>query len=163
MPNARVLRRILPLLIVTFIVSSSWALDTTPATRPTVTDDGAYTTVASSLHASWTSVDAQSGITEYQYQIRRDSGTGAIIVDWTSTGTASSVTQTGLSLISGTRYFFAVKSRNGDGLWSTVGLSNGILVDTMMLSADGWRPEKPPREQDKLKAGLVKPVEATTT
>ena len=101
--------------------------DSTAPITPTVTDDGTYTTSSSQLHAAWISSDAESGVVEYQYQIRQDSLTGTVIVDWTSTGTAMEVTRIGLSLTVGKTYYFSVKAKNGAGLWSTVGTSDGIL------------------------------------
>ncbi|MBI3320694.1 MAG: hypothetical protein HYZ91_00300, partial [Candidatus Omnitrophica bacterium] len=114
------------------------AADTTRPTKPLVTDDGTYTALATSLHATWTtSTDPESGVVEYQYQIRQDATTGAIIADWTSTRTSTSVTRTGLNLPNGKKYFFAVKARNGAGLWSFIGYSNGITVDTTAPSVPG--------------------------
>jgi hypothetical protein len=107
-----------------------WAADATAPTTPVVTDDGTYTTGTTSLHATWTSSDPESGIAEYQYLIRRDSTSGAIIVNLTSTGITAGVTRTGLSLLQGKRYYIGVKARNGEGLWSAIGYSNGIRVDT---------------------------------
>ncbi len=104
--------------------------DPTPPTTPVVTDDGVYTSSTTTLHATWTSSDPESGIAKYKYQIRQDSTSGALIVNWTSTGTVPSVTRTGLNLLHGKLYYFAVKAKNGAGLWSAVGYSNGIKVDT---------------------------------
>jgi internalin A len=101
--------------------------DTTPPTTPALTDDGTTTTSTSQLHATWSSNDAESGIAEYHYAI----GTSAGVTDvlgWTSTGTNTEVTKTGLSLAAGTKYFISVKAKNGAGLWSEVGTSNGITV-----------------------------------
>ncbi|MBI4342561.1 MAG: fibronectin type III domain-containing protein [Candidatus Omnitrophica bacterium] len=113
------------------------AADTTPPTTPVVTDDGTSTTSTTQLHATWTSADPESGIAESQYLIRQDSTSGTILVTWTSTGPTASVTRTGLSLIQGKRYYFGVKAKNGAGLWSAVGYSNGISVDTTAPSAPG--------------------------
>jgi hypothetical protein len=101
--------------------------DSTPPTTPIVTDDGKYTSSTTWLHATWSSSDPESGITEYQYAIGTSSG-GTDVVDWTSVGTATGVTKTGLSLTQGTTYYFAVKAKNGQGLWSEVGTSDGITV-----------------------------------
>ncbi|MBI3330551.1 MAG: fibronectin type III domain-containing protein, partial [Candidatus Omnitrophica bacterium] len=117
--------------------ASALAADTTPPTTPLVTDDGAYTTNTTQLHATWTSADPESGIAEYQYLIRQDSTSGTIIVPWTSTGTTAAITRTGLSLLHGKSYFFQVKARNGANLWSSVGSSNGIKVDTTPPTAPG--------------------------
>lgn len=114
-----------------------WAADATPPTTPVVTDDGTYTTVTTSLHAVWSSSDLESGIAEYQYLIRQDSTSGTIIVTWTSTGVTAAVTHTGLALLQGKRYYVQVKAKNGEGLWSAVGSSNGIRVDTTEPAAPG--------------------------
>ncbi|MBI3292282.1 MAG: hypothetical protein HYZ73_05680 [Elusimicrobia bacterium] len=98
-------------------------------TTPVVTDDGVWTASATTLHATWTSSDSVTGIVEYQYQITRDSSTGTVVIPWVSTSTATSVTRTGLSLSHGVRYYFGVKAKNGAGLWSAIGSSDGIVVD----------------------------------
>ena len=121
----------IPLLVVLLAVPEvALAADSTPPATPVVTDDGVYTTSNSQLHASWNSSDPESGITEYRYQIRQDSTTGPIILDWTTTKTSTSATKNGLKLLQGKTYYFAVKAKNGVGLWSAVGYSNGIKVDT---------------------------------
>ena len=102
--------------------------DTTPPTTPVVTDEGATTIRTDQLYASWTSSDPESGIAEYQYKITQDSISGALIRDWTSTGATNYVTAGGLSLLNGKSYYFSVKAKNGAGLWSAVGYSDGILV-----------------------------------
>ena len=104
------------------VVSST--IDTTPPTTPTVTDDGDYTCDPTSLHAVWTSQDPQSGVSSYSYCVGTSPG-ASDVVTWTST-TATSATATGLTLVTGARYYFSVKARNGVGLWSAVGSSDGI-------------------------------------
>jgi hypothetical protein len=101
--------------------------DTTPPTTPVVTDDGVITTDLNQLHATWTSSDPESGIAEYQYAIGTSAG-GTDVVDWTSAGTDTEVTKTGLDLSVGTTYYFSVKAQNGEGLWSDIGTSDGITV-----------------------------------
>lgn len=108
----------------------------TPPTTPYVTDDGKYTTNLSQLHAVWTSDDPQSGIVEYQYAI----GTtplGIDIVGWTSSGLNNSVTRTGLNAGDQTTYYISVKARNGMGIWSLTGSSDGIMALTPLGDADG--------------------------
>ncbi len=116
-------------------LSAFAAKDTTPPTTPIVTDDGTYTASATQLHASWSSSDPQSQIAEYQYSIRQDSTAGTLIVNWTSTQTSTAVTKTGLSLLQGKSYYFAARAKNGAGLWSAIGYSNGIKVDTTASTA----------------------------
>lgn len=99
--------------------------DASAPTQPVVTDDGAYTTSSTSLHASWTASDPQTGVSEYQYAIGTSPG-ATDIADWTSAGTSTSVTRTGLSLSSASTCYFTVKARNADSMWSATGSSDGI-------------------------------------
>jgi len=100
------------------------AADTTPPTKPVVTDDGAYTSSSNSLHARWSSSDSESRITDYQYSIGTSPGS-TNVKSWIST-TATEVTVTGLNLNTTYSYYFNVKAKNSAGLWSTVGSSDGI-------------------------------------
>ena len=110
-------------------VSEAVTVDLTSPTIPIVTDDGDTTASRTTLHATWTSsLDPESGVVEYQYQIIQDSATGPVVVPWTSTETTTSVTRTELSLTLGATYYFSVKARNGAGLWSDAGTSDGITV-----------------------------------
>ena len=109
--------------------------DTTPPTTPAVSDDGASTTSTTRLHATWSSSDPESGIVEFSYAVGT-TAEGYDVVDWTSAGTATEETITGLSLTPSRKYYVSVKALNGQGLWSEVGSSNGITV-----SADGAEPD----------------------
>lgn len=116
-------------------------VDLTPPSAPTVIDDGAYTTNATQLHAVWSSSDAQSGIAKYEYAVGTTPG-GIDVLGWTDAGAATEKTITGLSLVSGTRYYVSVRATNGAGLVSAVGTSDGILVDatppaTPVVTDDG--------------------------
>ena len=105
-------------------------VDTTTPTTPVVTDDGSTTVSTTQLHASWTaSSDPDSGVTDYEYLIRQDSITGAILINYTSAGLTTQVTKTGLSLVSGKMYYIGVRSKNGSLLYSATAYSDGILVD----------------------------------
>jgi hypothetical protein len=103
--------------------------DTTPPTRPLVTDAGSYVNTSDRLYASWISSDPESGITEYQYEITQDSCQGPMIREWSSAGTANYVTAGELSLTDGKSYYFGVKVKNGAGLESSIGYSDGIVFD----------------------------------
>ena len=119
--------------------ASSWAvanggnvafgIDTSKPSTPVVTDDGEYTSSTTQLRASWSASDPESGIVEYQYTIGTTAG-GTDVVGWTSAGTDTSVTKTGLSLVDEETYYFTVKAKNGAGLWSNTGNSDGITVNT---------------------------------
>ena len=99
--------------------------DVTPPTTPVVIDDGEFTTNKTQLHASWTSSDPESGIVEYQYCIGTSPG-AQDVVSWKSVGTTTEITHTGLNLITGPTFYFTVKAKNGVGLWSEEGYSDGI-------------------------------------
>jgi hypothetical protein len=49
-------------------------------------------------------------------------------VNWLTLGSATSITRHGLSLASGTTYYFYVKAQNRAGLWSAAGASDGIMA-----------------------------------
>ena len=116
------------------VKSQQMKIDKTAPSTPVVTDDGDHLPSTNQLHASWTSSDAQSGVVEYQYAIGTTPG-GADVTNWTSTGKEKEVTVTGLSLTSGRLYYFAVKARNGAGLWSDAGASDGIAKRAELLTA----------------------------
>lgn len=95
---------------------------------PLILDDGAGTASATQLHASWLFSNA-STITEYRYEIRQDSTSGPIITKWVSSGTATSVTRTGLVLTYGKTYFFSVRGKDRTTGWSASAYSDGIRVN----------------------------------
>lgn len=103
-------------------------LDTTGPNTPVVTDDGLYTSSATQLHASWVSSDPQTGIAEYQYAIGTTIG-GTELVNWRQAGTQTEITHKGLSLTKSQIYYISVKAKNGAGIWSQVGCSDGITVN----------------------------------
>ncbi len=113
-------------------------LDFTPPITPVVADDGEYTSSTTWLHATWSSSDPESGIADYHYAIGT-SREGTDIVGWTSVGTATEVTHIGLNLIIGSTYYFSVKAKNEQGLWSEVGTSDGITVTIITFDlSPGW-------------------------
>ncbi|NIO20471.1 MAG: hypothetical protein GTN76_06955, partial [Candidatus Aenigmarchaeota archaeon] len=113
-------------------VSSQLMVDTSPPTTPVVTDDGEQTSSLTTLHATWSSSDPESGIAEYQYAIGTDqypsSGWNSE-VDWTSTGMNTEITRSDLSLSQGQTYYFNVRARNNADSWSSVGYSDGIIAN----------------------------------
>jgi len=106
-------------------VSDGITADATSPSTPVVTDDGAYTGDSSQLHCSWAATDPESGIANYDYFVGTSPST-ADVVPLTSAGTATQVWVTGLSLVPGKTYYFRVRARNGSGIYSAFGGSNGI-------------------------------------
>lgn len=106
--------------------SGGWDLTGSVLHRPEVTDDGAFTTSTDTLHATWSAEDAFWGIAEYKYSI----GTAPdnLIVGWKSAGVNMEATEVGLPLQVGATYYWYVQARNGAGLWSETGKSDGIMV-----------------------------------
>jgi len=102
---------------------------TLPAT-PVVVDDGASTHYFDRLHATWSSADPETGISEYQVCIGTSAG-ACDTVGWTSMGTLTETTPTGLNLVHNDSYFFNVRARNGADHWSSEGSSDGILMDKL--------------------------------
>ncbi|MDI6751316.1 MAG: carboxypeptidase regulatory-like domain-containing protein [bacterium] len=103
-------------------------VDITPPTQPKVTDRGTYTNLISQLSCDWSSSDPESGV-EYFYCVGTTKG-GTDIVEWREAGPSRGVNLVGISLNHGTTYYFSVKARNGAGLWSDTGYSDGITVSS---------------------------------
>jgi hypothetical protein len=101
--------------------------DATPPTKPVVTDGGSLTSSRTELWASWASVDAESGVREFQYAIGKTPG-GTEVRAFAST-TQNSVVVTGMNLDVGVTYYFVVRATNNVGLNSETGISDGILID----------------------------------
>ena len=104
-------------------------LDKTAPDPPTVTDDGAFTTTYSQIHAAWTADDI-SGVSEYQCAVSTDKSDAGLIPggEWLSTGPQQELTRQGLSLTPGRVYYMLAKARSGAGLWSAAGASDGIAA-----------------------------------
>jgi hypothetical protein len=109
---------------------SVFANDATPPATPVVLDGGASTNSTTSLSASWSSSDPESGIREYQYAIGTSAG-ASNVVPFTTTST-NFVVVNGLSLTAGSTYYFSVRAVNNDGFVSAVGLSDGIVINTSL-------------------------------
>jgi beta propeller repeat protein len=81
------------------------------------------------LSANWAaSTGGASGVKNYWYAIGTIPG-GTDLVDWTNNGINLSVTRTGLNLIHGGTYYFAVKVENNAGHLSLPAFSDGQTVD----------------------------------
>lgn len=106
--------------------------DRTAPTIDSITDDGIYTNASGQLHAQWTATEAESGIEEYQYAIGTSPENIGNVLGWTSAGTNTSITTTGLSLTPDTTYFIAVKAKNRVGLWSDIAISDGITAARLL-------------------------------
>ncbi|MDH7481197.1 MAG: family 10 glycosylhydrolase [Armatimonadota bacterium] len=102
--------------------------DATAPEMGAVSDDGAYTNAAGQLNATWSGSDPESGIEEYQYAVGTSPDNLGSVVPWTSAGTSTSVTTTGINLTSGVTYYIGVKARNAANAWSAVSVSDGIMA-----------------------------------
>jgi hypothetical protein len=114
------------------IVSQKINVDWTDPVCYTVNDGTGVnidtTNSLTTLSANWTaSTDPNSGIVKYWYAIGTALG-DSNVVNWTSNGTSTAVTKTGLTLTNGQHYYFSVKTVDGAGLTSICN-SNGVLVD----------------------------------
>lgn len=114
-------------------VSAPVVMDQTPPTKPVVTDDGAFSMDQTSLHASWSAQDPETGVDHYSYCV----GTAPDSADiraWTDTPDTEARVS-GLNLANGGTYYFSVKAVNRALLASTVGSSDGIVVDVTQPAA----------------------------
>lgn len=101
-------------------------VDATVPDAPSVTDDGGYTTARTSVHASWTAADPESGIIGYQYAVGTTSG-GTQLVGWTPTTATSATIPIAIQDL-GTSLYVSVKAQNAALAWGAVGTSDGITV-----------------------------------
>jgi hypothetical protein len=113
--------------------------DNSAPTTPVVHDSAQYTSARSVISASWSASDPQSGIQEYQYSVETERSMligGRWVTlpwqirDWTSVGGMTALNTRDLSLQHGKTYWVKVRARNGIGLWSNDGRSDGVTVDT---------------------------------
>lgn len=111
----------------------SLTYDITAPTPVTSVDDGNnYNSITSSPAITWSNdaTDALSGFSHYEYSIGTSAG-DTNVKTWTSTGTSSSVTATGLSLNNGDTYYVNVRAVDNAQNSSTITSSNGWTVDTV--------------------------------
>ena len=110
-------------------ITGDFTIDSTPPTTPVVTDDGDLTNSTTQLHALWTaSADLESGVAEYQYDIGTEVD-GADLDDWTTVSANTEVIAENLALQPGEVYYIGVRAKNGAGLFSETGISDGITVN----------------------------------
>jgi len=105
-------------------ISDGVRLDSSPPPRPVVFDDGEYTPIPDVLHASWACEDPESGIVEAQFCVGTTPG-GSDVLPWGPAAVDHAIA-TGLDLQAGVGYYLSAKLRNGAGLWSEVGATDGI-------------------------------------
>jgi Tfp pilus assembly protein PilW len=102
----------------TFTVDYAGAVaDTTPPSMTNLAVDLCLNSTTTAA-ASWSATDPNSAITLYRYALGC-APNSTDVTNWTSTA-ATSVTRTGLNLVTGRQYFFSVQARNAGGLWSAV-------------------------------------------
>jgi hypothetical protein len=105
-------------------------------------NDGLSTDVAfndgslTSLSANWTSDAAISGLSGYEYSIGTTAG-ATDIRTWTSVGTDTSVTATGLTLETSQIYYFNVRITDNAGNTSVVSSNGQMVSPTLGLSVSG--------------------------
>jgi hypothetical protein len=133
--------------------------DPTPPAKPFVTDEGPVTSNKNQLAASWSAVDPESGIREFQYAIGTTAG-ATDVLDFTRT-TFNSAIVTGLSLQQGITYYFAVKALNGAGAISELGVSDGILFDATFQSRVKIIPSSPQSGSEFSGIALLAPIAMT--
>lgn len=117
---------------------------TNPTAPATVNDgtgaDATYSTSLTTLSANWTtSTDATSGLQKYQYAIGTTSG-GTQTLGYTDNGTATSFTNSGLTLSNGTTYYVSVRAVDNASNTGGVTTSNGITINTSLPSITDNQP-----------------------
>ncbi len=97
-----------------------------PATE--ITDAGEVTSDTTTFAASWTEVTVPSSISEYFYALGSTEG-ATDVIDWTSSGTETSVELTALELENSKTYYLSVKAVSVTGVEGAVATSDGLLID----------------------------------
>jgi hypothetical protein len=101
-------------------------VDATPPQAVVITDDGESQLSTTALNFSWTaSSDAETGVSYYEYSVGSTPGGSNIISPTVTTSTTLSLT--GLTLISGESYYLQVKTVNGAGQ-ERINISDGIYI-----------------------------------
>jgi len=95
-------------------------------------EDVDWVNSATELSANWSDVEC---VESYEYVIGTVSGIGDVI-DWTSSGSASHVTCTGLALTEGQIYYVAARARVG-AITGNPAVSDGAVVDLTAPSSAG--------------------------
>ena len=118
--------------LTTVVSSDGVKVDATPPSVGTVNDgagpdiDTQLSTTA--LSANWSGFfDADSGVSGYEWAIGTVAG-GTDVLPFTSVGTATSATRTGLSLLLGPTYYVTVRATNGAGLAGSA-TSDGVGLE----------------------------------
>lgn len=103
--------------------------DPTPPEPINVYDDGAYSAISTSLHATWdVAVDPDSNINRYEFSAGSSPG-ATDLVAWVNLATAYAYTATGLTLANGQLCYINIRVYNNGGVSST-NVSDGIVIDT---------------------------------
>lgn len=114
------------------VSSQTYHVDWTPPIASAQINDGNSsdrdtTFIGNQLLLNYTAAkDTNSGVLEYYYAIGTSAG-AQDVVSWTNNALNLSVTQNGMSLSNGLRYYAMVKSKNNAGLVSDSIVSDGIL------------------------------------
>ena len=85
---------------------------------------------SSQLSANWgrfSDGPRGSGTVEYRYMFT--DSTGSTVIDWLSAGNNTNITQTGLPLKNGEKYYVTVRAVDAAG-WTTDATSDGVMIDT---------------------------------
>ena len=116
-------------------VKSDCVLIDHDAPQAGVVNDGHFTDIDYQSDNTWMAANWNgfsdgnkgSGIVEYKYRVTDSSG--RIVVSWTSTGNATNITHTGLTLGNNAKYFVTVRAIDAVGLTTDV-TTDGVTVDT---------------------------------
>ncbi len=107
-------------------------LDVTPPPAPTVSFDRMFAALGEIVRAYWQADDLESGIVDYQYQVR--DGLGDVIVPWTDTDNVSAVIS---GSAAGQSLYVDARARNAEGLWSAAGTGGPVLFVQPQSSMSG--------------------------
>ncbi|MEK6544191.1 MAG: hypothetical protein AABZ44_07135, partial [Elusimicrobiota bacterium] len=111
-----------------FVSKSIKVRDVQTPTIPIIVDAGKYTASVAKFVGNWKAILDSGAIDDYRYCIGTTPG-GTEVKDWTSVGVSTWSEIVGVSLSQGTTYYLSAKALSSFGKWSSVGISDGIIVD----------------------------------
>ena len=107
--------------------TSAFTIDNTPPFNLSV-QDGTDSCGPSDMNLIFSAIDPETGIKEYEYQIKTKTGNDSLILNWTTS--SARLTSVPAKLENGQVHIFNVRAVNKAGLKSQIAVSDGVLVDS---------------------------------
>ncbi len=115
--------------VVPLLVDVDWTVASSVTVNDGLSTDIDIFNINTEISGNWTTAtDTHSDVVLYEYAVGDAPGLTNVI-NWTSNGTATSFTATGLNLVYNTTYYVSVRTTNGAGLVTSIVTSDGQLLE----------------------------------